>query len=91
MIPAKTEAKARAFADQIIAERAPAGEAIDALQAFTVACRYVGSLAIRKRDDRRLASWERGFWEAVRAHASAREIAATNAALAAYDAAQAGK
>lgn len=82
-ITATAEAKARAFADRVIAERAPAGEAGDALPAFITACRYVSGLAARKVEDRHLASWERNYWRVVRRHAGEREITATNNAIAA--------
>lgn len=79
-------AKAREFADRVITERAPTGEAGDALPRFIDACRYVSGLAARKVEDRHLASWERNYWRVVRVRAGEREITATNAAIAVWDA-----
>lgn len=87
------EAKARQFADRVIADRAPAGEPVDdvaALGAFVTACRFVMNRADRTRNDLREPAHVRAWWQAVHKRAVEREIAATNRAVAAYDARQAG-
>lgn len=58
-----------------------------AFRDFVTACRKVSGPAQDKARDPARPSWERAYWQAVRERAAAREIAATNAAIAAFDAA----